>query len=176
MTSERRPRPYAARPRRSRGKMPQLSREHGETSLRPLTASLVAAGVMTIGVLQFLGDIWGDIPPAARHGVAIATRIASLSFLALLALAVAAWLARESASRRWLAAANVLAAVVFGGGAFIVTREISRALSTADPAVGALPGGGIETFVSATVLAPLVLILWLLGERVVRALRRGRKP
>jgi hypothetical protein len=170
-----RPRPYASHPR-PRADVPPPVKLHGsEASLRPLTASLVATGIMTIGVLQFLGEMWGELPPEGRHGITLATRVASLMFLSMLAMAALAWVARESAPRSWLVAANALSVIAFGGGAFLVTREISRALSAAERSVSALPPGDIGAFIGATVLAPLLLMSWLLAGVMWRFLSHWRK-
>lgn len=146
----------------------------GETGLRPLVACTAASGVMTLGVLQFLGEVWGTLPVEARLAMLEATRTAFMAFLFALGALVLAWFARGVAGPLWRTAATLLALLSFAGSALIVTQRISRALGALVPqGMGRDPAEEIGGFIGLGVLALLALAAVLLVLALRQMLRRN---
>lgn len=141
-----------------------------DAGLRPLSACVAGAGLMTLGVLQFLGNVWSEIPEAARQELLIATRVAFIGFLFTLAALVLAWLGQQAGGAMWRGATSLFGLIAFAGSAYIVALGTSRALGMAMPTdSAALPGGEVLFFVGAGAAALLLLaaILTLMALRLL---------
>lgn len=144
----------------------------GETALRPLVACAAASGVMTLGVLQFLGEVWADLPIAARLAMLEATRTAFFAFLFALAALVLGWFAGRSAGPLWRGAVTLFALLAFVGSALIVTNRISRALAELlPPGSGDTPSDAVGGYIGAGVLALGLLAASLVVLAVIRLIR-----
>ena len=172
-----RPRPYSLlRLRAATAPTPMPSRpEPAEDSIRPLSASAVAAGVMAVGVLQFIGDIWDQLPEPARYEAVTAIRLGFIAFLLDLVLLVGAWLVRRSSSPQWLAAANALGVVIFAGSALVVASGVSRAFSAAATEPWPPPPGGALAFIGLSAALLLVLCGWRLAAFAAARLKGSRR-
>ena len=143
------------------------------TALRPLSACAAGAGLLTLGVLQFLGAVWDAIPIPAREELLVATRVAFLGFLFTLAALVLAWLA-QGAGRIWLSLTTVFGLLSFAGSAFLVGRGVSRALAAAMPAAAARPPDEVAVFLALAACGMIALIVALPVLAFVRAVKRPR--
>ena len=105
----------------------------GEAGLRPLTACVAGSGVMTLGLLQFVGNVWNDFPDPARQEMLLATRIGFIALLFALISLVLAWVVRRIAAPWWIGVANLYGLLVFAGSALVITRSLGRALTSVMP-------------------------------------------
>jgi hypothetical protein len=148
----------------------------GMAALRPLSACVAGAGIMTLGVLQFLGQVWSAVPDAARLEMLITVRVAFLGFLVTLAALVLAWLGQRIAGPVLRGAITLFGLVVFAASAFSVALGIGRALSKAAPLTNdALPPDGVLAFMGAELVA-LVLLAAALAIMALRGLLRREEP
>lgn len=146
--------------------------EGGTTGLRPLSACVAGAGVMTLGVLQFLGQVWSTVPDSARLEMLVTVRVAFIGFLFTLAALVLAWLGQRTAGGWWRGTITLFGLIAFAGSAYSVALGIGRALTTAVPAAGeALPTGEVLAFLAAGVTLLLLLAVSLVGLAVRRMLK-----
>jgi len=148
--------------------------EGREAGLRPLTACAAASGVMTLGVLQFLGQVWDGLPLDGRVAMLEATRTAFFAFLFALAALVLGWFAGRSAGPLWRGAATLFALLAFVGGAAIVTSRISRALTALmPPGIADEPSGEIGGFIGVGVAALALLAVALVAAAAAGLVRKG---
>lgn len=147
--------------------------EQGMAGLRPLSACVAGAGVMTLGVLQFLGQVWSAVPEAARQDLLVTVRVAFFGFLFTLAALVLAWLGQRVGGTVWRAAITLFGLFAFAGTAFGVALGIGRALGKATPlAQGVVPADGVLAFLGAA-MTGLLLLAVILVVMVVRQVFKG---
>lgn len=144
-----------------------------EAGLRPLVACAAASGVMTLGVLQFLGEVWADLTLAARLAMLEAARTAFFAFLFALAALVLGWFAGRGTGPLWRGAVTLFGLLAFVGSALIVTNRISRALAALlPPGTGNEPSGEIGGYIGVGVLALALLASSLVVTAVISLARR----
>lgn len=148
------------------------SDDAGMAALRPLSACVAGSGLMTLGILQFLGQVWSEIPDAARQELLIATRVAFIGFLLCLGALVLAWLGQQVGGVIWRGAASLFGLITFAGSSYIVAISTSRALGIAIPSDReAMPGGEVLFFVGSGAVLLLVLAVVLVILALRQALR-----
>lgn len=141
----------------------------GMAALRPLSACVAGAGVMTLGVLQFLGQVWSAVPEAARQDLLVTVRVAFVGFLLTLAALVLGWLGQRIGGAVWRAAITLFGLFAFAGTAFGVALGIGRALGKATPLVDeVVPADEVLVFLGAAMTALLLLV----GVLALLAMRR----
>ena len=141
-------------------------------ALRPLSACVAGAGVMTLGVLQFLGQVWSAVPDAARQEMLVTVRVAFLGFLFTLAALVLAWIGQRIGGSVWRGAITLFGLIAFAGSAYSVARGTGRALGKAMPsAAEAVPPSEVLALLAAGLLA-LVLLAAGLAVQALRAMLR----
>ncbi len=149
--------------------------EQGMAGLRPLSACVAGAGVTTLGVLQFLGQVWSVMPEAARQDLLVTVRVAFFGFLFTLAALVLAWLGQRVGGAVWRAAITLFGLFTFAGTSFGVALGIGRALGKATPvAQDIVPADGVLAFLGAAMLG-LLLLAVMLAAMTVRRLFKGAK-
>ena len=142
-------------------------------ALRPLTACVAGAGVMTLGVLQFLGQVWSALPDPARQDLLATVRVAFVGFLLTLAALVLAWLGQKIGGTLWRGAISLFGLFAFAGSAYSVALGTGRALAKAAPeTVPVIPPDGVLVFLALGVAALLLLVAVLAGLGLRHLLRR----
>ncbi|TAD82322.1 MAG: hypothetical protein EAY70_03610 [Sphingomonadales bacterium] len=143
-------------------------------ALRPLSACVAGAGVMTLGVLQFLGQVWSAMPDPARQELLVTVRVAFIGFLVTLAALVLGWLGQRVGGAIWRTAITLFGLIAFAGSAFSVATGIGRALGNATSLVaGVVPPDGVLVFVAVTILALIGLTVALAILAVRHIIRRA---
>ena len=141
--------------------------------LRPLSACVAGSGVMTLGVLQFLGQVWSAVPDAARQEMVVTVRVAFLGFIITLAALVLAWLGQRVGGPAWRGMVTLFGLVSFAASAFSVALGIGRGLSKAAPlAKDAMPTDGVLAFMGAAMAVFCLLGLALMVMSARRLLMR----
>lgn len=145
----------------------------GMAALRPLSACVAGSGLMTLGVLQFLGQVWSAVPDAARQEMLATVRVSFFGFLLTLAALVLAWLGQRAGGTAWRGAITLFGLFAFAGSAYSVALGTGRALTKAAPATAAaLPPDEVLVFLAAGVIA-LVLLVAGLTVLAMRRLMKG---
>lgn len=143
--------------------------DDGIAALRPLSACVAGAGVMTLGVLQFLGQLWNAVPDPVRQEMLVTVRVAFLGFLLTLGALVLGWLGKRTGGALWRGAITLFGLTVFAASAYGVALGTGRALGKALPsAPDALPADEVLFMMGAGATAFLALAATLL----IMAIRR----
>jgi len=144
----------------------------GHGALRPLSACVAGAGVMTLGLLQFLGQVWSALPDPARQDLLATVRVAFFGFLLTLAALVLAWLGQRIGGAGWRGAVALFGLFAFAGSAYAVALGTGRALAKASPVdADVFPPDEVLVFMGIGAAA-LALLLVTLGIIVLRVLLR----
>lgn len=129
---------------------------------RPLLAATTGSGLMTVGVLQFTGSIWGSAEPLSQELIAIAARTTLLAFIMNAATLGLGFIVRGRPRPILCAILNVYGSTVFLVGAFLSGSYISKALLLIRPETTAIPES-LQVFLGASavgffaILAALVI-------------------
>jgi hypothetical protein len=99
-----------------------------EDALRPLLLATVGAGVMTLGLLQFWGDLLDQLDIADRTRLLHGIRSAFFAFLGTSAALLTAYLCRAYQSVRLSALFNVYGAACFLGAVIVAGGHIGATL------------------------------------------------
>lgn len=167
-----RPRPYAARLRGTATPVaaPRVVGGDAAGSYRPLLSATAASGVMTIGVLQFMGDIWSDLPTLSREYLTMAVQGAFIGFLFQLGAVIIALLAGSRSGSRFTAALNGYGVAAVTAGVFITGTLVSRALLVAQPST-LEPVDSLALFSAIGVLGLIALATVALVSRIAAFVR-----
>lgn len=153
-----------------------------EADYRPIIIAALGAGAMTIGVLSFVGAIWGYVPPRSQELVAVAARTSLIVFAMIVLVLVLAFLASRAAGPSVRLLTNLYGALTFIGGAVTCGSVISEALFIVRPETIDVPEP-IQVFFALGALGLFGLcaiwagaILWRAAEAVAPVLsRKGPK-
>ena len=99
-----------------------------EDALRPLLLATVGAGVMTLGLLQFWGDLLDQLEIADRTRLLHGIRSSFFAFLGTSAALLTAYLCRAYDSARLSALFNVYGAACFLGAVIVAGGHIGATL------------------------------------------------
>ena len=99
-----------------------------EATLRPLLLATVGAGVMTLGLLQFWGDLLDQLEIADRTRLLHGIRSSFFDFLGTSAALLTAYLCRAYDSARLSALFNVYGAACFLGAVIVAGGHIGATL------------------------------------------------
>jgi hypothetical protein len=143
-----------------------------EDALRPLLLATVGAGVMTLGLLQFWGDLLEQLEIADRTRLLHGIRSSFFAFLGTSAALLAAYLFRAYDSARLSALFNVYGAACFLGAVIVAGGHIGATLGR----LAGLPEGQGVT-VGGFFLFSMVGLAALFAASLLSALkRRVRRP
>lgn len=167
-----RPRPYAAQLRRTATPVaaPRVVGGDAAASYRPLLSAAAASGVMTIGVLQFMGGIWSDLPTLSREYLTMAVQGAFIGFLFQLGAVVIALFTGARSGSRLTAALNAYGVAAVTAGVFITGTLVSRALLIARPST-VEPVDSLALFLAFGALGLIALAAVALVSRIAAFVR-----
>jgi hypothetical protein len=145
-----------------------------EDSFRPLTTAAVGSGALVLGVLGFVGEAWGDVPPDARELLAAAARASFLTFTMIATLGAVSFLLRRQLGGLMVSLVNLFSAGLFVGGAFVCGLVISSALAVGSP--DAEPPEVVTVLLGVGALGTAALLVFLLLGAVVNTVRDALGP
>jgi hypothetical protein len=141
-----------------------------ETTLRPLLLATVGSGVMTLGLLQFGADLFGQVSVADRASLVHGIRSSFFAFLGSSAALLTAYLFRAYRSERLSAWFNAYGAACFLGAVIVAGGHIGNTLGrlAGSPATQAVTVGRFFLFSMAGLGALLAAALVSAFKRRVR--------
>ena len=143
-----------------------------EDVLRPLLLATIGSGVMTLGLLQFGADLFGELGVADRASLVHGIRSSFFAFLGSSAALLTAYLLRAYRSARLSAWFNVYGAACFLGAVVVAGGHIGATL-------GRLAGSpaGMPVTVGRFFLFSMGGLTLLIAAALFFALkRRARRP